>query len=155
MRARRAAPITIGARSAVGRTNETSAGAFDSLDQHRHRLLASAGIAMESAEQASRAAAQTSLFGAGFGMPEARLELVERQPWTESERLVEEKQALGFYLSGHPFSSYAAEVAPLARTSLASVIPQSQSVIVAGVVNALRLQQSRRGRMAIVQLDDG
>jgi len=131
------------------------AGAFDSVDQHRHRLLASAGIAMESAEQASRAAAQSSLFGPGLGMAEARLELLERPAWSESERLVEEKQALGFYLSGHPFSSYAAEVAPLARTSLASVMPQSQSVIVAGVVNALRLQQSRRGRMAIVQLDDG
>ncbi|HXX12140.1 MAG TPA: DNA polymerase III subunit alpha [Burkholderiales bacterium] len=131
------------------------AGAFDSVDQHRHRLLASAGIAMESAEQANRAAAQTSLFGAGLGMAEARLELLERPCWSESERLVEEKQALGFYLSGHPFSSHAAEVAPLARTSLASVMPQSQSVIVAGVVNALRLQQSRRGRMAIVQLDDG
>jgi DNA polymerase-3 subunit alpha len=131
------------------------AGAFDSIDDHRHRLLASAGIAMEGAEQASRAASQTSLFGAEFGLPEVRLELVDRPRWTESQRLLEEKQALGFYLSGHPFSSYAQEVAPLVRTSLVDLTPQNQNVTVAGVVNALRMQQSRRGRMAIVQLDDG
>jgi DNA polymerase-3 subunit alpha len=131
------------------------AGAFDSIDHHRHSLLASAGIAMEGAEQASRAASQTSLFGADFGLPEARLGLVDRPLWTESQRLLEEKQALGFYLSGHPFSSYAQEVAPLVRTSLAGLTPQNQTVTVAGVVNALRMQQSRRGRMAIVQLDDG
>jgi DNA polymerase-3 subunit alpha len=129
------------------------AGAFDSIDHHRHRLLASAGIAMEGAEQVSRAGAQTSLFG-DSGLAEARLELVDRPPWTEGQRLLEEKQALGFYLSGHPFSSYAQEVAPLARTRLASLTPQNQSVIVAGVVNSLRMQQSRRGRMAIAQLDD-
>jgi len=131
------------------------AGAFDCIDDHRHRLLASAGVAMEGAEQVSRAGAQTSLFGADSGFAQAGLEMVERPRWSEKERLLEEKQALGFYLSGHPFSSYAREVAPLARTRLASLTPQGQSVTVAGVVNALRMQQSRRGRMAIVQLDDG
>ena len=39
------------------------AGAFDSINDHRHRLFASVGIAIEGAEQASRAAAQNSLFG--------------------------------------------------------------------------------------------
>jgi DNA polymerase-3 subunit alpha len=38
------------------------AGAFDSLDDHRARLLASVGIAMEAAEQAERNAMQVSLF---------------------------------------------------------------------------------------------
>ena len=52
------------------------AGAFDSIDDHRASLLASAGIAIEGAEQASRAAAQNSLFGgdaeARRGRPRAR-----------------------------------------------------------------------------------
>ena len=131
------------------------AGAFDSINPHRHSLLASAGIAMEGAEQVSRAGAQTSLFGGESGLAEVGVELVDRPDWTERERLLEEKQALGFYLSGHPFASYAQEVAPLARTRLGNLTPQNQSVTVAGVVNTLRMQQSRRGRMAIVQLDDG
>jgi DNA polymerase-3 subunit alpha len=127
------------------------AGAFDSIDDHRHRLLASAGIAIESAEAASLAAVQNSLFG-GDDVDDIRTTLLERPRWTEKERLLEEKQALGFYLSGHPFSSYAQEVAPLARTRLAHIVAQSQNVTVAGVVNGLRVQQSRRGRMAVVQL---
>ncbi len=100
-------------------------GAFDSIDDHRHRLLASAGVAMEGAEQVSRAGAQTSLFGGDSGLAEVGVELVDRPRWSERQRLLEEKQALGFYLSGHPFSSYAQEVAPLARTRLASLTPQS------------------------------
>src|SRR5689334_14243157 len=130
------------------------AGAFDSLDDHRHRLLASAGIAIEAAEQASVSAVQNSLFGSESDQ-DIRITLLDRPRWTEKERLLEEKQALGFYLSGHPFSAYAEEVAPLARTRLAQLTVQNQNVTVAGVVNGLRVQQSRRGRMAVVQLDDG
>src|SRR6185436_12363547 len=39
------------------------AGAFDSVDPRRSRLLASVGRALEAAEQAERSAAQSSLFG--------------------------------------------------------------------------------------------
>jgi DNA polymerase-3 subunit alpha len=130
------------------------AGAFDSIDDHRHRLLASAGIAIDSAERASQSAMQNSLFGAD-GEDDMRVALLERPRWTERERLLEEKQALGFYLSGHPFTSYAREVAPLARTRLAQLAVQTYNVTVAGIVNGLRVQQGRRGRMAVVQLDDG
>src|SRR6201999_3746387 len=38
------------------------AGAFDTLNDHRASLMASVGIALESAEQASRAVNQVSLF---------------------------------------------------------------------------------------------
>ncbi|PWT70531.1 MAG: DNA polymerase III subunit alpha [Proteobacteria bacterium] len=131
------------------------AGAFDTIDEHRAGLLASAGIAIEGAEQASRSAIQNSLFSGEEGGPESGLKLVERPRWSEQERLLEEKQALGFYLSGHPFSAYEQEVAPLVRTRLAALQPQSHNVTVAGVVNVIRIAQSRRGRMAAVQLDDG
>src|SRR5215831_2449689 len=40
------------------------AGAFDAIDDHRARLLATVGVALEAAEQASRDAGQASLFGA-------------------------------------------------------------------------------------------
>jgi DNA polymerase-3 subunit alpha len=130
------------------------AGAFDSIDDHRHRLLASAGIAIEGAEAASLSEKQVSLFG-GDDADEMRVDLLERPRWSERERLLEEKTALGFYISGHPFTSYAQEVAPLARTRLAQLTPQNNNVTVAGIVNGLRVTQSRRGRMAVVQLDDG
>jgi DNA polymerase-3 subunit alpha len=131
------------------------AGAFDSMDAQRHRLFASAGIAIERAEQASRASAQTSLFGLEEDTGGGETKLLEVPAWSERQRLLEEKQALGLYLSGHPFSTYAGDVQRFARTRLGSLTPQNNSVTVAGIVGALRITQSRRGRMAVVQLDDG
>jgi DNA polymerase-3 subunit alpha len=131
------------------------AGAFDSVNDHRASLFASAGIAIEGAEQASRDTVQNSLFGGDSDGAGPAIELVPAPRWSDKQRLTEEKQALGFYFSGHPFSTYAREVQSLVRTRLSSVQPSNQSVAVAGVVTGVRVTQGRRGRMAVVQLDDG
>ena len=137
------------------------AGAFDSIDAHRHRLFASAGIVIESAEQASRAAAQNSLFGgddASEALPQA---LIERAHWSERERLQEEKQALGFYLSGHPYNAYREELQRFVRTTLAKVQPAAdgdngqRSQLIAGIVESVRWQNTQSGRMLVVKLSDG
>ncbi|MCC7547723.1 MAG: DNA polymerase III subunit alpha [Burkholderiales bacterium] len=135
------------------------AGAFDCIDDHRQRLFASAGIAIESAEQASRAAGQNSLFGDADGdMPQR---LIERPRWSERQRLQEEKQALGFYLSGHPFTAYREELQRFVRTSLARLGPASDGEggqrpqLIAGIVDSLRWANTQNGRMLIVKLSDG
>jgi DNA polymerase-3 subunit alpha len=131
------------------------AGALDCIDPRRARLFASAGIALESAEQASQAAMQNSLFGGDAADAAPAIALNEAPDWDQKRQLLEEKQALGYYFSGHPFSIYAREVEPLVRTRLANLQPSNQSVTVAGIVNSVRVTQGRRGRMAVVQLDDG
>ncbi|MBM3394809.1 MAG: DNA polymerase III subunit alpha, partial [Betaproteobacteria bacterium] len=131
------------------------AGAFDSLHPDRAVLLASAGVALERAEQAERAAHQSSLFGSDTVVAEQDAKLIAARPWTEKERLQHEKQALGYYLSGHPYSIYAPELAGLIRNPLGKLTPQPQPVLVAGVISALRVTQTKRGRMVVVQLDDG
>lgn len=129
------------------------AGSFDSIIDHRASLLASVGIALESAEQASRSAQQVSLFGdAG---PGAQLKLVECPRWPDRERLANEKLALGFYLSGHPFQSYAGELQEFVRTRLDQLAPQNQPVLLAGLIHSFRIQMTRRGKMAVIVLDDG
>ena len=40
--------------------------------------------------------------------------------WRERERLLNEKQSLGFYLSGHPFNAYRDELRRIAATPLAN-----------------------------------
>jgi DNA polymerase-3 subunit alpha len=75
--------------------------------------------------------------------------------WSERERLLNEKLAVGFYLSGHPFRSYEAELRAFVPTRLDQVTPQSHPVLLAGIVHSLRAQMSRRGRMAVILLDDG
>src|SRR5207249_911749 len=111
------------------------AGAFDSIDRRRSALLASVGIALEWAERADATRAQVSLFGEDVSS--AAVTLVASRVWTDPERLTNEKAALGFYLSGHPFSEYAVELAPVVRTSLANLQPRTDRVLIAGIVTAL------------------
>ncbi len=135
------------------------AGAFDSVNDHRASLLASVGMALESAEQASRSANQVSLFGE---LTEAaqRPALVEAPRWSTKARLQNEKLALGFYLSGHLFNIYRDEVRRFTRTrvgELASLSPNDyagRTYWVAGVVMGVRIQNTSSGRMGVITLAD-
>jgi DNA polymerase-3 subunit alpha len=133
------------------------AGAFDSLDDHRHKLLASVGIALEAAEQTERNALQGGLFdmaGEGDGGVAPPTHYADVPRWGERERLLNEKQALGFFLSGHPFNEYAGELAAFVKRRLDKLAAQRDPVLMAGIVISTRTQMTRRGKMAIVLLDD-
>ena len=84
------------------------AGAFDQLDPNRARVFGAldALSAYSAAIHEGRASAQVSLFGeAGDDLPEPRLPSCD--DWLPAERLAQEHQAVGFYLSGHPLDDYA------------------------------------------------
>jgi DNA polymerase-3 subunit alpha len=130
------------------------AGAFDALEANRARLLASVGRAIEAAEQAERAASQESLFGEAEVPRGGEHAYVDAAPWDLRQKLLEEKAALGYYLSGHLFSVYERELAGFSRTPLAK-LATAERVTVAGVVASARSQMTRRGRMMVVMLDDG
>ena len=135
------------------------AGAFDSLNDHRASLLASVGVALESAEQASRAAHQVSLFGE-LAEGTQRVALVDAPRWGEKERLQNEKAALGFYFSGHLFNIYRDEVRRFVRTRLADLGASGngdyagRTSWIAGVVLGTRVQTTASGRMGVIQLAD-
>ncbi|OHC66288.1 MAG: DNA polymerase III subunit alpha [Rhodocyclales bacterium GWA2_65_19] len=131
------------------------AGAFDAIDDHRAKLLASAGVALEAAEQAERNAMQGGLFDIGAGAQEDTAHYVEVPRWAERERLMNEKPALGFFFSGHPYHAYAAELAAFVKRRLGQLEPQREALLLAGVVMSTRTQMTRRGKMAVVALDDG
>ncbi|MFN9031144.1 MAG: DNA polymerase III subunit alpha [Betaproteobacteria bacterium] len=133
------------------------AGAFDSLDVDRAKLFATAGRAMDAAEKAHADAGQVSLFG-GPADDAAPLEVeyvIPRKPWTERERLAAEKLALGYYFSGHLFTEYAEEARRLAPTRLADVKQAREAIRLAGIIVSARTQNTRRGRMGVIVLDDG
>ena len=93
--------------------------------------------------------------------------------WRLREQLAYEKSSLGFYLGGHPYQEYADELANFIKVRLIDLTAQFAGqannsgnapgynprrgvpVLVAGIVAGMRIQQTRRGRMAIVALDDG
>jgi DNA polymerase-3 subunit alpha len=130
------------------------AGAFDCFKVDRAVLLASVNFAMECAEQAEASINQVSLFGGDDSDMEAPPEYVKTAPWSDKQRLTEEKSALGFYLSGHLFHAYAEEARKFARTPLAKLEPSRDPRLIAGVIAAVRTQMTQRGKMVIVTLDD-
>jgi len=129
------------------------AGAFDAVDANRARLLASAGRAFEAAEQAERQASQVSLFGEAEAPRGGAHVMVDAPPWDARQKLLEEKAALGFYLSAHLFSIYERDLARFPRTPLAR-LAAGDKVWMAGIVVSARAQMTRRGRMMVVMLDD-
>ena len=131
------------------------AGTFDSINKNRAGLLGSVGIALESAEQTSRAVNQVSLFS-GDDISFAKPCLVSVSEWEDKERLQNEKMALGFYLSGHPFSIYVDELKNFVSTRLDKLSPQRDSQLLAGIIYSVRIQMTKRGKkMGIIVLDDG
>lgn len=128
------------------------AGAFDRLNDDRASLLNSVGLALEWAENSARHAVQDSLFGDAAAEAPPALALVPA--WSLRERLVQEKLALGFFRSGHPFDADRAELAPILNRSLAQLAAQNSPQTLAGTVMAVRTQMTKRGKMAFVLLDD-
>lgn len=133
------------------------AGAFDAIDDHRARLMASVGVAIEAAEQAERNAMQVSLFDVfdGAAAEEHKPQYCEVPRWKERQKLAEEKLALGFFFSGHPFNEVKREVSRFARKPLSSLEPRKEPQCIAGLVTGVRTKITARGKMAFVQLDDG
>ena len=129
------------------------AGAFDSLHDNRAAVLNSVGVAMEWADNAHANAIQNSLFGQEEA--ENELALVNTPAWSLKELLAQEKIALGYYFSGHPYTAYKDELAGIVDRSLAQIAPQQRPQLMAGVVMEVRTQMTRRGKMAFVQIDDG
>jgi DNA polymerase-3 subunit alpha len=131
------------------------AGAFDSIDPDRHKLLASVGIAMEFAEHAERNAMQSSLFDIGTVAEEHAPQYLAVKPWDEKELLMQEKTALGFFFSGHPYNTCKKELSRFIRRPLNKLEPAKELTALAGVVVGVRTQMTKRGKMLFVQLDDG
>jgi DNA polymerase-3 subunit alpha len=131
------------------------AGAFDSTDPDRAKLLANVGKAMDAAEAREASVNQVSLFDAGDGSGDAPIEWQQVAAWSERQQLQEEKSALGFFLSGHLFRGFEEEVGRFVRVRLGDLQPAQQPQWLAGIVASHRTQMTRRGKMNIVTLDDG
>ena len=62
---------------------------------------------------------------------------------------------MGFFFSGHPYHAYARELTSFVKRRLGQLEAQREPVLLAGVVMSTRTQMTRRGKMAVVLLDDG
>ena len=96
-------------------------GALDDLEGHRAQLVEAIDAAAQYALkiQADEAAGQNSLFGdsAASGVSlEPNLPITD--PWPTARLLKEERELIGFYVSGHPLDAYRPEAASFASAQL-------------------------------------
>ncbi|MBF0334543.1 MAG: DNA polymerase III subunit alpha [Alphaproteobacteria bacterium] len=86
--------------------NLVKAGALDSLEKNRGRLFNGLDTLLRIAQQAAeeRDSQQVNLFG---GAAEPKPNLPEAADWPIGEKLKNEHEAIGFYLSAHPMDAYA------------------------------------------------
>tara|TARA_B110000003_G_scaffold48806_2_gene47443 strand:+ start:10244 stop:13705 length:3462 start_codon:yes stop_codon:yes gene_type:complete len=127
-------------------------GAFDKIEPNRSSLLASVSLAIKMSEQSKNEAGQEGLFG---GSDIEAIKLVEMDLWEEKNQLLEEKAALGFYYSGHLFSYYKKIIKSFISTKLIELKPRQESYLIAGIVSSVKYRQTSRGKIAIINIDDG
>ncbi len=132
------------------------AGAFDRLHADRASMVASIGLAFEFADSQAAHANQVGLFDFDDSHAASSQEppLVAAVEWSIRERLLAEKAALGFYLSGHMFDQSADEVRRFAKRAIADALDTREPQVLAGIVGDLRIVNGQRGRVAIFKLDD-
>jgi DNA polymerase III subunit alpha len=149
------------------------AGALDSLGS-RAALHKAVDKAMERAQKAQKDAAQGQhgLFGLfneapahAFGGGREADELPRVAEWEEGERLANEKDVLGFFVSGHPLDKYAEKLRNLTGViSTAEALERkppekrwgtqadpADDIQVAGMILGLRVQKSRRDQKLYAQ----
>ena len=133
---------------------------------HRAKDFATIETAIERGAQAQkdRRSGQTSLFGLLEPAPtRVRPAQDETYPdvgeWTPKELLAYEKEALGFYISGHPLDRYRADLSRYANATTVDFDEGKRGpgeAAIGGVVSAYRERPTRRGdgKLAFFNLED-
>ena len=137
------------------------AGAFDRLNGNRSQTLAAAELLLRHAGSvaADRESKQVSLFG---DIPEtaSRAALPQLSDWQPMERLQQEFEAIGFYLSSHPLDAYGKSLERVGVVRTADLparlaLGGSPRFKLAGIVVGKKERTSARGnRFAFLQMSD-
>lgn len=138
-------------------------GAFDTMGLFRSQLFAilDQALSMAGEIQKDRESGQISFFGS-FEKDQSFHKNFQNIPsipeWTESELLLNEKEMLGFYVTGHPLTRYQRELKSYSTVSTATIGKRrdGEEVVIGGLVSKLKFTQTKRTneKMAIVTLED-
>jgi len=140
-------------------------GAFDSTGSRRRQLMACFEEIMEQAQkrQRERSSGQVN-FLEQFAVrgseqrPETDDPLLPDLPeWDHKELLANEKETIGFYITGHPLSRFSERLGMIVNADSSTIPSKSdrETVTVAGVVSNIRTATTKRKEtMAYVTLED-
>lgn len=131
-------------------------GCLDGLGSNRASLVSNIPDMLNAAlkQQDDSTSGQFDLFGTKdteFLQPKS-----EKLPeWPELERLKQEKEMLGFYLTGHPIALHESELKQVILEDFSDLdLSSPKNGMFAGIVADRRVIESRKGRMGIVTLED-
>lgn len=134
------------------------AGAMDSLNEERGKLIANMDEALSYNREAGSANSnQDSLFGLMSDKSTIPiLKLKDAPTATATEKLAWEKELLGLYLSGHPLDKFRDKFEKTENTiTKAKTLKDGSGVVIAGLVEEAKVINTKKGdRMAFVRLAD-
>ncbi|HEX4041374.1 MAG TPA: DNA polymerase III subunit alpha [Xanthobacteraceae bacterium] len=138
------------------------AGAFDALNRNRAQTFAAAELLLRHAASATeeRVTKQVNLFGDNMAAIAGTQTLPPTSDWLPMEKMQQEFEAIGFYLSSHPLEAYGKSLERLGVVKAAELTARvaaggSTRYKIAGVVVGKKERNSARGnRFAFVQLSD-
>jgi DNA polymerase-3 subunit alpha len=146
---RRVAPGSLNRRMLEGLAG---AGAFDSLEPNRARVMANVDMLLAVADEAERGrtSGQHGLFG-GEDHAEPSLRLVEAAPWSRAEQMARERENFGFYFAAHPVEAWRpVAVANGARTHAAltaqGISGGRANAVMAAMVEGANRRRTKRGK---------
>jgi DNA polymerase-3 subunit alpha len=132
------------------------AGAMDSFAAHRSQLTAVIERAVQAgaAVQADKKSGQTSLFGAFEEEEEeettttASTPLPDVDEWPEREKLLAEKEVLGFYLASHPLAEFEPKLASFRThtTDKLSDVKDRSEVILGGMISSIKFAHTKNAK---------
>ena len=141
-------------------------GAFDSTGHKRRQLMTFYEEIMDKAQkrQRERACGQANLLEQ-FEQKERTSQnggssddgLPEISEWDHKELLANEKETIGFYITGHPLSRYAERLGMMVTADSSNLAAKTdrEAIILAGIVSSIREVQTRRKEtMAYVTIED-
>jgi len=156
--AQNAGPAALNKRALEGLVK---CGAFDYTGKSRQAVFDSLEEALGRAQKAQhdREVGQFNMVGqAGGDTGETAVEsITDKEEWPEKTLLAYEKEALGFYISGHPLNEHAKDLRRLATYNTATIAkaPNKAEVHIGGMVISKKVKSTKKGdRMAYLNLED-
>lgn len=146
-----------------------TSGAMDCFSNNRAALQAHLPYALQAADQAQKNldAGMVDLFA--MDMPENEDKPLPQVPaWDEKTRLMNEKDSLGLFLTGHPIDLYEQEIRQIVSVNLGQWLEKldntgsatsgyrrkDEDALVIGLVIGIRTRNAFNGREVFVTLDD-
>ncbi len=137
-------------------------GAFDSTGYNRAQMMAAIEDALDYGQKIQKEAAdpQLQLFGGSNGADAINPPVMpEISEWDKHRKLELEKEAIGFYITGHPLDAYQDLIEKFASTNAIALreegVKDGAMIRIGGLIRSVKTIMTKRGDpMAFVELED-